>query len=839
MKKICFLILFTFFILSNTSFAQLGCKLDSIRSVFTKAGCTELSDCITGCSMYFFNPLSLTGDEAQAFAQKYGANLISIQDAKENQCIVNDLNVHGFSGTIWIGLGRDLTDPAPIKKFVWYDKSPLIYTNWNAGEPNNYGGNENCVQIFANGLWNDFPCSSGNSRSIIEVSLCPETVAKTTASTICPGDSATISLSTVLGAFPYTYKWISKPAGFTSTLNNPVVKPLVTTTYYVIGADRYGCLFGDSITINVKPVTKPTITLNKAVICTGDSVTLSASASNSYLWSTGQTTSSIVVHTAGKYFVKITDLDGCTDTSSTIKVSISKPPIAAFTALSACSKKETKFVDSSSVGADSIVMWAWDFGDGSAPNFIKSPSYTYSTGGNYKVILSVKNNAGCIDTVQKTIRINATPPIDFKYTTVCKGDTTTFTGISSPATDSIANWTWNFGDSKTDLAQNPKHIFASAGNYTTSLIIITVNGCDNKLVKTVTVKEKPLANFTKNSACEGTPVLFQDASITSGNIIQSWLWDFGDGSPVNNTQNPSHLYPTTSSTFSVHLLVTTNLGCSDSVVRTIDIHPKPLVNFTTDDTVGCKKLCVNFKDQSAIASGINAKWRWEFGDATVKSDLKNPVHCYENTSHLISTQYTVTLTVTSDSGCVSSRIKKDFIKLNPNPESVFSVDPQTAYLINPVISFTNLSTGANSWDWYFGDTVTSTLQNPFPHEYADTGTYIIKLVVFSASNCTDTSYQTITIEPDFSFYIPSSFTPNDDGLNDTFTGKGIFNNSYKMVIYNRWGEVVYKTDDIKKPWDGTTKGGKQALEDTYVYHISLKDIHRKAHIYRGIVTLTR
>lgn len=835
MKKNCFLILFAFFILCNISFAQTGCKLDSIRSVFINLGCTELSGCLTGCSIYFFNPQSLTGDGAQAFAQKYGANLISIQDAKENDCIQSDLNAHGFSGTIWIGLGDDAKEGT----FEWYDKSPLIYTNWNAGEPNNSNGGENCVQIFSNGLWNDFPCSSGDSRSIIEVNLCPKTITKTSTSTVCPGDSATLSLTTILGAFPYTYKWFSKPAGFTSTLNNPVVKPIVTTTYYVIGTDRYGCLSEDSITINVRPVAKPTITLNKTDVCTGDTLILSASSSASYLWSSGETTSSIMVHTSGSYFVKITDANGCTNTSDTTKVSINIPPVAHFTTLPACSKKETKFVDSSSAGTSGIVTWTWDFGDGSALDLIQNPSYTYSAGGDYKVTLLIKNNAGCIDTVQKTIHINPTPPIDFNYTTVCKGDTTVFTGISALATDSIANWTWNFGDSKTNSVQNPKHIYASAGSYTASLIINTVNGCDNKLVKTVTVKEKPLANFTKNNACEGSAVLFQDASTVFGNLIESWLWDFGDGSPVSNTQNPSHLYPTTSSTFTVRFLVTSNLGCSDSIVKTINIHPKPVVNFTTDDTAGCKKLCVNFKDQSAIASGINAKWRWDFGDATVKSDLKAPVHCYENSSHLISTPYTITLTVTSDSGCVSSLIKKDFIKLNPNPESAFSVDPQTAYLINPVISFKNLSTGANSWDWYFEDTVSSTLQNPLPHEYLDTGTYVITLIVFSPYNCTDTSYQTITIEPDFSFYVPSSFTPNDDGLNDTFIGKGIFNSNYKMVIYNRWGEVVYKTDDIKKPWDGTAKGGKEALEDTYVYHISLKDIHRKTHVYRGIVTLVR
>lgn len=144
------------------------------------------------------------------------------------------------------------------------------------------------------------------------------------------------------------------------------------------------------------------------------------------------------------------------------------------------------------------------------------------------------------------------------------------------------------------------------------------------------------------------------------------------------------------------------------------------------------------------------------------------------------------------------------------------------------------------WSWYFGDSVTSTLQNPLPHTYSDTGSYVVSLIASTQYNCADTTYLTVIIKPDFYFYIPNSFTPNDDGINDTFCGKGIFNSNFKMLIYNKWGELVFSTDDITESWDGTIKGGTEmALEDVYVYHISLKDIHRKLHVYRGIINLIR
>ncbi|MFY9310332.1 MAG: gliding motility-associated C-terminal domain-containing protein, partial [Bacteroidia bacterium] len=107
-------------------------------------------------------------------------------------------------------------------------------------------------------------------------------------------------------------------------------------------------------------------------------------------------------------------------------------------------------------------------------------------------------------------------------------------------------------------------------------------------------------------------------------------------------------------------------------------------------------------------------------------------------------------------------------------------------------------------------------------------------------NCPDTSYQTVIIEPDFMFYVPNAFTPNDDGVNDTFIGKGMFINEFEMMIFDRWGNMVYKTDNMDKPWDGRVNNGSEpAQKDVYIYSISVTNFKMEKFKYKGTVTLTR
>jgi gliding motility-associated-like protein len=249
-----------------------NCDAIAIRQAFLNAGCVELDNCISPCSMYFVNPQSLTGSAAQAFAQNLGANLISVQSLAENTCIINDLNAKGYGGVIWIGFN----DEAVEGTFVWYDQSPIIYTNWAPGEPNQ-SGNEDCTQIYPNGQWNDLDCASNNSKSVIEVNLCPQ-VTITNTGLICNGNTISLTASTILGSAPYTYAW-SVP-GNTNVVN---VSPTTNSGYTATATDRYQCTATASTTVNIYNV-NITAGPDKAY-CIGDSAQLDGSGTVRFDWS--------------------------------------------------------------------------------------------------------------------------------------------------------------------------------------------------------------------------------------------------------------------------------------------------------------------------------------------------------------------------------------------------------------------------------------------------------------------------------------------------------------------------------------------------------------------------
>ena len=250
-----------------------NCDEIAIRQTFTAAGCVELESCISPCSMYFYNPQSLTGNDAQAFAQSLGANLISIQSAAENACIINELNTKGFGGIIWIGFN----DGGQEGTFVWYDQSIITYNNWASGEPNNAGGNEDCTQIYPDGRWNDLPCNIGNSASVIEVNLCPQTIITNTG-LICQGNTASLTASTILGSQPYTYSWSVPGNG-----NVISVSPTQNSSYNTTVTDRFQCTASASTSLNVYDVNISAG--NDKAYCFGDSAQLDGSGTARFDWS--------------------------------------------------------------------------------------------------------------------------------------------------------------------------------------------------------------------------------------------------------------------------------------------------------------------------------------------------------------------------------------------------------------------------------------------------------------------------------------------------------------------------------------------------------------------------
>lgn len=226
------------------------------------------------------------------------------------------------------------------------------------------------------------------------------------------------------------------------------------------------------------------------------------------------------------------------------------------------------------------------------------------------------------------------------------------------------------------------------------------------------------------------------------------------------------------------------------------------------------------------------------------------VHVAVSTSDADSVVFAL-LSVQDGSGCYAS-ISNDTatVKVDQHPFARFSVTPTSVSNLAPTVLINDVSivssTSTNNYTWDFGDSTISYFPGSSTHTYKDTGTYTIKLQITTNTNkgvtCNDHASQTVKVFLPFTLYVPSAFSPNNDGVNDIFTpkGDGIKSKEYDMTIYDRWGNKVFYTNDINKGWDGRVNGSSTIVPiDSYVYVINLvTDEDNKTYIFYGSVTST-
>jgi gliding motility-associated-like protein len=257
------------------------------------------------------------------------------------------------------------------------------------------------------------------------------------------------------------------------------------------------------------------------------------------------------------------------------------------------------------------------------------------------------------------------------------------------------------------------------------------------------------------------------------------------------------------------------------------------------DTAGCEDFTTTFTG----LSNIGTSYSWNFGDGT-GSFAGTPI------DHTFMTPgiYNVTLSVTTALGCTGSITTNSYIDVYPSPVAGFTSNPLTVYTTSPLVNFIDQSSGGNQWDWDFIYTYpptglfTDTTQNP-SFSYPDSGSYVVQQIVTNSYLCSDTAYNNVDVIPEYVLYAPNAFTPNNhDGINDTFMpqGVGIDPNNFQMSIFDRWGNLIYKTSDMTKGWDGTANGGKNVAQiDVYVWKIKTKDYRGEDHSYVGHVTIVK
>jgi len=516
---------------------------------------------------------------------------------------------------------------------------------------------------------------------------------------------------------------------------------------------------------------------------------------NRWMWyfgDGGTSTSQNPVYTysdTGYFNVKLIAYNnGCPDTIIRDHYVHINPPIAKFTYTFDCSDEFRRvFKGDMSIGANSYL---WNFGDGTTST-MANPVHIYSSIGAYDVSLTVYNiTSGCESTkIRSLVVANEHADFNVSDTILCKYSPFSFNAINSnPAY--IINYNWNFGDGSTGVGRMVTHSYNRSGNYNVTLVITDVLGCKDTMIKRQLLRVNgPTARFTSSApgTCLLSQMQFIDSSFSDGiNPINSWSWNFGDGTINTYTAPPfAHTY-SAPGFYTISVTVTDSMGCSDmkTISNMVQI-TKPIAAFSTRDTLTCPGKILTFANAS---SGSSLSYFWNFGDGNTSTSA-SITHSYAADGI-----YTVRLLIRNQFGCEDSLIRNNYIRVTTG-KALFTMSDSVSNCPPLVVNFTNSSINSASYTWDFGDGNSSQLVNP-SHFYSYAGNYTVTLTAKGIGGCNTIFQKHITINgPSGTFsYTPiegcspltvnfTATTMNTDSIIWDFSDGNTLTTSNRVVSY--------------------------------------------------------
>ncbi len=577
---------------------------------------------------------------------------------------------------------------------------------------------------------------------------------------------------------------------------------------YTLTAELDGCTSTDQVTITINPFPVVDAGANQ-VSCDGEQVTLTADNPNgaAISWDNGVVDGVAFTPPSGTTTYTVTaELLSCI---STDQVDITVTPNPVFTPNgtnpSGCGINDGFIVLS---GLNPGVAYTVGYTNNGNPvgpiNLIADGSgqllLTGLSIGDYTSFVVTDATSLCTginDTNISLINPNA-PTVDAgPDQEVCEGIQVTLT--ASNPDGAIISW---------DNGINDGVPFNQVVGATTYTVTADLDNCIS--TDQVTVIVNPIPNvFAGNDV---TVCLGGDVTLTASGA-QSYTWD-------NGVINGVPFIPTQTQTYTV--IGTSQFGCegTDNVLVTVENVDQ--VNFTGDNLEGCAPVTTSFTNTGATDPGSECVWY--LSDGTVLTGCDNVAYTFTNPGC-----YDVTLEVTSANGCTNSFTQTDYVCVEPYPTAYFTFSPNQPTSINTEVQFTNGSIGANQYQWFFGDGAASNAINPSNTYPEIEASYEVILIASSDFGCTDTATAVINIVEELIFYVPNTFTPDQDDFNPSF--QPVFTSGYDpfdfhLMIFNRWGEIIFESFDASLGWDGTYGGaanGAELVKDgTYVWKIEVK-----------------
>jgi gliding motility-associated-like protein len=681
-------------------------------------------------------------------------------------------------------------------------------------------------------------CVSASASGTVTVNVNPTVTVNSP--TVCAGTPAAVT-ATPGTAGTYSYAW-TVPAGATAPGNVSNFNTSIAGTYSVVITNTTTTCVSPSAsgTVTINP--NPTVTVNSSTVCAGTPATVTATpgtaATYSYAWTVPASATppgdvaTFTTTTAGTYAVVITNTTtGCFSTSASGTVTVNPLPTATIAGtVTLCQNEPQPTVTFTGANGTAPYTFTYNLNNG-ANQTITSVGSTAtinvptSTAGTFNYNLVSVQDASSTTCSQSqtgvaTITVNPLPTATVSGTAqVCEGgaaQTITFTGANGTA-PYIFTYNINNGAAQTITSTGNSATItvpaATAGVSVYTLIGVqdaSAIGCFQAQTGTATVTINPLPNvFAGNdvSVCDGQSL------VLTGSGAATYSWN-------NGVVNGSPFIPVLGTT-TYTLTGTSSAGCINSDQVDVTVNPNPIVSFVPGATNGCTPFTTTLTNTTADVSNCV----WTISNGTVITGCETvPVTFTQGGC------YDVTLTTTSANGCSSTFTANNLICVEDYPNASFTPSSNELSTLNTEVYFDNTTTGASTYAWTFGvDDDGSTVENPiytYPNE--GPGQYEVTLVATSPLGCTDTATAIIQVYEELLFYVPNTFTPDIDVYNPVFLPiftSGFDPYNYNLMIFNRWGEVIFESNDPQVGWNGSygNNGEIDMVQDgVYTWKIEFK-----------------
>ena len=678
-----------------------------------------------------------------------------------------------------------------------------------------------------------------------------------------------------------SYLWLN---GLGSGANYTVT---LEAMYYVEGMGVNGCVNMDSIYILDMP--NPIITVNSEVICSGDSIALWAQTDQpggTYLCSQILGTDSMVVvePSSNNFYTVDYDLNGCVSNTVIATVTVLPTPIAFIGGDDLiCSTQPATLTGSGSlsggtfewlptneittsitvypmIDADYSMIYTLNGCASDTVSFqvevIPTPllvvpdvsicegdvgtltAFTIETGGtfnwlpgnfstssitlftdttvSYDVTYSLN---GCTSEVQTPqLIVNEIPTVLLDDIGICNGDSGTLTAVPSIPGGTFS-WT-GFGDTGSSLLVSP----TTNSNYS---VTYELNNCISPSVSaTVIVTDQPYLTYSDTGICIGETISLTATPSVSGGIF-SWT-------PGNYTTETVTVTPNSTTDYQVTYDLN---GClAELATVTVIVDTIPIATFDVSATTGCPPMNVVFTNTTDNSFDCN----WDINGVTNITECSDFSFTFWDEGC-----YDITLSMGTPFGCTTTTMMDDIICVLPSPDVDFSVTTNQISFGSSEVDFTNNSSNAIDYIWDYGDGFTDSLVfYPGPHEYDIDNEEFFPVTLYGISDqgCVDSLQLIIFVDHDAIIFAPNSFTPDNDGLNDSWFpthSTSIDESFFEVQVFNRWGELIFDAVDFTTVWDGTFKG-KQCQVGTYSYRIYYKRKYsEERHAIVGHISLIR